>query len=191
MDFPIVDLLDDDISESWLVKHFHPKGLKCSWCRTKVNRARAFRQTRRSQVTVYRCQQCQSIYTLYSGTVFEAKHLRPAQVVLLLRGICKGEPTAGLARELHLSRRTVHELRKQLQANALRQQPTTPLPDRCAETDADVSECGGKKAKNIAIHAIRHGGVPTSGAGMGRMPMIDHRLLGRSDGAADKCGCAW
>lgn len=29
MDFPVADLLDDELSELWLLKHFHPKGLKC------------------------------------------------------------------------------------------------------------------------------------------------------------------
>ena len=42
---------------------------------------------------------CQGIYNLYSGTVFKGKHFRPAQTILLLRGVCKGEPTAAMARE--------------------------------------------------------------------------------------------
>jgi len=28
MDFPIIDLLDKDLSVAWLMKHFHPEGLK-------------------------------------------------------------------------------------------------------------------------------------------------------------------
>lgn len=32
MDFPIVDLLDDELATGGLVKHFHPEGLKCSHC---------------------------------------------------------------------------------------------------------------------------------------------------------------
>ena len=137
MDFPIVDLLDDDMSEAWLRKHFHPQGLKCPHCYGGVDQARIFRRTKRSQASVDRCGACQGIYSLYSRTVFEAKHLRPAQVVLLLRGICKGEPTATLARELDLNWRTIHELRKQLQANAQGLQPATPVPDKHTE-----SKCG-------------------------------------------------
>jgi hypothetical protein len=52
-----------------------------------------------------------------SGTVFEGSRKRPAVLVLLLRGITKGEPTARLARELQLSRQTVHTRRQQIQAN--------------------------------------------------------------------------
>jgi hypothetical protein len=36
--------------------------------------------------SVYRCLKCEGIYNLYSGTLFEKKHLRPSQVILLLRG---------------------------------------------------------------------------------------------------------
>lgn len=102
MDFPVADLLDDELSELWLLKHFHPRGLKCPHCDARRSQARPFRRTRRPQVTIYRCRECHGLYNVYSGTIFQARHLRPGQVVLLLRGLCKGEPTAALARELSL-----------------------------------------------------------------------------------------
>lgn len=145
MDFPIVDLLDDDVSTTWVLKYFHPHGLKCPHCGVSVKQARAFRQTKRSQLCVYRCEQCQGIYTLYSGTVFEAKQLRPAQVVLLLRGVCKGEPSLTLAREIKVSRTTLHEIRQALQANAQRLQPITRLNDQRTETDELFQNAGEKK----------------------------------------------
>ena len=119
MDFPIVDLLDEDVSTAWLLKYFHPHGLKCPHCQTRVTQAQLFRKTTRSKLTVYRCRKCRGPYALYSGTVFAGKHLRPAQAILLLRGVCKGEPSQLLARELKLSRETMHELRQALQANPL------------------------------------------------------------------------
>jgi transposase-like protein len=147
MDFPVADLLDDELSELWLLKHFHPKGLKCPHCAARRSRARPFRRTRRSQVTVYRCRQCHGLYNVYSGTIFQARHLRPAQVVLLLRGVCKGEPTAALARELRPPRSTVHGLRQQLQQDAQAMQPDTPLRDAEAETDEMFQNAGGKRRK--------------------------------------------
>ena len=147
MDFPVADLLADELSEQWLLKHFHPKGLKCPHCDARRSQARPFRRTRRSQVMVYRCRQCQGLYNVYSGTIFQARHLRPAQVVLLLRGVCKGEPTATLARELSLSRSTVHGLRQQLQQNAQAMQPGTPLPDDVTETDEMFQNAGEKRRK--------------------------------------------
>ena len=147
MDFPIVDLLDDDVSTAWLLKYFHPHGLKCPHCQASVKQARIFRRTARSQLNVYRCQQCTRIYTLYSGTVFAGRHLRPAQAVLLLRGVCKGEPSQLLARELKLSRATIHEVRQTLQANAERLQPNTPLKDQRTETDELFQNAGEKRRK--------------------------------------------
>jgi len=143
----MVDLFDEDVSTAWVLKYFHPRGLKCLHCRASVKQARPFRQTKRSQLGVYRCEKCQGIYTLYSGTVFEGKHLRPAQVIGLLRGVCKGEPSLPLARELHLSGTRLHELRQALQANAQRLQPTTRLNDRRTETDEMFQNAGEKRPK--------------------------------------------
>jgi len=106
MDFPIVELLDDEISAGWLLTQCHPQGLPCPQWGAKTARARVLRKTQRSQVTVSRCRECQSIYTVYSGTVFAATRRRPAQAVLLLRGVCKGETTATVARELGVARMT-------------------------------------------------------------------------------------
>jgi len=147
MDFPIVDLLDDEISEGWLLTHCHPKGLHCPQCGAKTAHARVFRKTHRSQVTVYRCRECQSIYTVYSGTVFAATRRRPAQAVLLLRGVGKGETTATVARELGVARMTVHAIRKKLQAHAERRQPTPPLLDGPTETAEMLQHAGEKRPK--------------------------------------------
>ena len=147
MDFPIIDLLDDEVSTIWLHQYMHVGGLKCPHCQASTTAARVFRQTRKSNLDVYRCSQCQGIYTVYSGTVFQGKQLRPAQVVLLLRGVCKGEPTQPLARELGLSRPTVHQLRHALQRNAERLQPDTPLRDRQTETDEMFQNAGEKRRK--------------------------------------------
>ena len=87
MDFPIVDLLDDDMSIVWLRQHFHPQGLKCPHCHAGVEHAREFRRTKTSGLVVYRCRSCRGVYNLHSGTVFEGRDLRPAQVVLWVRGL--------------------------------------------------------------------------------------------------------
>jgi transposase-like protein len=143
MIFPITDLLDDGRSETWLLEHFHPKGLRCPKCGS--TRRRFFRETEASRLTVYRCLQCEGIYNLYSGTLFEKKHLRPSQVVLLLRGVSRGESSMRLAEELGVSRSTVHELRKELQRNARSLQPEAPLVDEHTETDEMFQNAGEKR----------------------------------------------
>jgi hypothetical protein len=45
MDFPIVDLIDDALAESWLFAHFHPDGLNCPHCGAAVRETRYFRET--------------------------------------------------------------------------------------------------------------------------------------------------
>jgi transposase-like protein len=65
----------------------------------------------------YRCRACQRTYTILTGSVFEKTRQCPATIVLLLRGIAKGESTARLSRELHLNRKRLGELRQHIQTN--------------------------------------------------------------------------
>ena len=94
---------------------------------------------------VYRCALCQGIYNLYSRTVFEGRYFRPAQAVLLLRGMTKGQPSAEIAREIGVSRQTVLEIRHELQANAQHHQPLAPLSDERTETDEMFQNAGEKR----------------------------------------------
>lgn len=146
MDFPITDLMSEKASEEWIMEYFHPTGVRCPHCGAEWAKASPFRTTRTSQLQVYRCRECKGIYNLYSGTVVEARHLRPAQVVLLVRGVLKGESAATLARELGMSRTTITELRHLLQANATRLQSETRLSDNVVESDELFQNAGEKRA---------------------------------------------
>ena len=149
MDFPIIDLMSEKASEEWILEHFHPNGLRCPHCDAAWAEASEFRRTRTSQLTVYRCRRCSGIYNLYSGTIFEARHLPPAQVVLLVRGVLKGDSAATLARELGLSRTTVTALRQLIQANATYLQSDEPLPDQVVEADELFQNAGEKKRRTL------------------------------------------
>ena len=145
MDFPILDLIENESASEWLLNHFHPHGLKCPHCEASVAEARPFRQTTASQLTVYRCVVCDGIYNLYSSTVFQQKQLTPAQAVLLLRGVYQGESSAQIAREIGLSRPTVLCLRHALQSNGQAMQPNSPLTDSQTETDEMFQNAREKK----------------------------------------------
>jgi hypothetical protein len=67
------------------------------------------------------------------------------QVVLLMRGFCKGESSKVLSAELKLDYKTVLALRHTVQANAETAQPKTPLPDPCTETDEMFQNAGEKR----------------------------------------------
>jgi hypothetical protein len=82
---------------------------------------------------------------LYNRTVFQQRHLTPQQVVLLLRGIVKGETSQSLADELGLNYGTVLELSRAIQANAVLLQPETPLVDAVTETDEMFQNAGEKR----------------------------------------------
>lgn len=145
MEFPITELLDEENSVEWILKHFHPKGLKCPKCKQGIEQSRRFRRTQTSELEVHRCKHCGTIYNLYTGTVFQGSQWTARQIVLLMRGICKGETTRELAAELELNYKTVLTMRHRIQANAELEQPTTPLPDSHSETDEMFQNAGEKR----------------------------------------------
>src|SRR5437867_4391395 len=99
IDFPIDDLLDEDACLHWLERHLHPGGLHCPRCGAHERRI----ALRPAAFPAYRCKQCDRFYTVLTGTCFTKTRQTPAKLVLILRGIAKGESTAWLARELGLS----------------------------------------------------------------------------------------
>jgi transposase len=124
IDFPITELLDDGTSLIWLERHLHPEGLHCPRCQSTA------RRVFRAQVhfPAYRCRACGGYSTLLTGTVFAKTQQRPATLVLPLRGVAKGEPTAPLARELGLSRKQLQTLRQRIQAHLNATAPTGVMP---------------------------------------------------------------
>jgi transposase-like protein len=141
IDFSITDLLDDSSCMPWLERHLHPDGLKCPRCASTARRL--FRT--QGHFPAYRCRSCEGYYTLLTGTVFEKTRQRPATLVLLLRGIAKGEPTARLARELGLSRKQLHTLRQRIQANLNATAPTGVMTGTAFEADELYQNAGEKK----------------------------------------------
>ncbi|HQV94431.1 MAG TPA: hypothetical protein PLA27_14055 [Anaerolineales bacterium] len=67
------------------------------------------------------------------------------QVILFLRGVCKGETTRQIAAELKLNYKTVLDMRHKIQASAEAEQPTTPLADTHSETDEMFQNTGEKR----------------------------------------------
>jgi hypothetical protein len=92
IDFPITELLDASICTIWLERQLHPDGFVCSHCRSS-NRG-LFRQQK--YFPAYRCRDYDGYYTLLTGSAFEKTRQSPPTLVLLLRGITKGESTARL-----------------------------------------------------------------------------------------------
>jgi transposase-like protein len=113
MDFPIVDLMDVNACYQFLVDTLHPGGLGCPTCRR--GDTLSVHDRHRPPVFDYRCRHCGSVFNAYTGTPLQKTHRTPAQLVLILRGIWQGTPTAQLARELGCDRKHLLELRHRLQ----------------------------------------------------------------------------
>jgi transposase-like protein len=141
IDFPIAELMDESICTLWLERYLHPEGFVCPHC------GHAKRRLFRAQehCPAYRCRACEGYSTLLTGTVFEKTRQRPATLVLVLRGIAKGESTARLARELGLSRKQLHTLRQRIHANLHDTAPTGVMPGTACEADERYQNAGENK----------------------------------------------
>jgi len=144
MIFPITELLDEQESMVWVERHFHPQGLQCPKCGAAKHEAREFRE-HKSGVVDYRCHICQRTYNLYTGTMFAGSNLEPRRLVLLVRGVGKGDPATVLAEELTLSRQCVHRWRPRLQANGYTRLSAKALPDTETETEEMFQNAGEKR----------------------------------------------
>jgi transposase-like protein len=154
IDFPITELLDDATCVVWLEQYLHPTGLVCPRCHS-TNR-RLFRH--HAFFPTYRCRTCQRTYTILTQTVFAKTRQRPSTIVLLLRGIAKGESTARLSRELVLDRKRLGELRSQIQTNLYDTLPGELMTGTAFEADELYQNAGEKK------YAPSRRGRPTASA---------------------------
>jgi transposase-like protein len=141
IDFPITELLDDATCLAWLEQYIHPNGFVCPHCGSPDRRL----FVRRQAFPGYRCRACDRYYTLLTNTAFEKTRQRPATLVLLLRGIAKGEPSARLARELHISRKQLYTLRLRVQHNVGQTAPIDVMTGTEFEADELYQNAGEKK----------------------------------------------
>jgi hypothetical protein len=154
IDSLIAERLDDRICLLWLERHLHPEGLACPHGHSPERRL--FRQ--QGAFPAYRCRACDGYSTLLTNPVFAKTRQRPATLVLLRRGIAKGEPTAHLARELGLSRKQLHTLRQRVQTNLNDTAPTDVMTGTAFEADELYQNAGEKKY----TPSRSHGSTPST-----------------------------
>ena len=143
MDFPLVNLMDEDVCYAKLLDILHPDGLGCPRC-CRSDHLAVHRWYRRP-VLDYHCKACGRVFNAFTGTVFQGTHRSCAELLLILRGIAHGVPTAQLARELGRNRPRLLELRHGIQANAMKHLDKTPLTDAVAEVDEMYQNAGEKR----------------------------------------------
>jgi hypothetical protein len=141
IDFPITALLEDSSCLRWLERHLPPEGGACPHCHRRERRL--FRP--QGDFPASRGRRCDGYEPLLTNTVFEQTRQRPATLVLLRRGIAKGEPTARLARALGLSRKQLHTLRQRIQAHLNESAPTDVRMGTAFEADELYHNAGENK----------------------------------------------
>ena len=143
MDFPILDLMDQEGCRQKLFDLLHPHGGACPRCGAREG-LNVHRRRPDSPVVDYRCKACRRVFNMFTGTPWQGTHLSPAQILLILRGIAQGAPTAKLAREVGISRQHLLRLRHEIQARALAAVDHAPLPDDRTEADEMYQNAGEK-----------------------------------------------
>lgn len=165
MDFPILDLLDAAACYQFLVEMLHPDGLRCPTCRR--DDALTVHDRHRPPVFDYRCRHCRSVFTAYTGTPLQKTHRSPAQLVLVLRGIGPGTPTARLAREWGCDRKHLLAVRHKLQGLAEAAAAGTG-PVAGADTEADEMDQNAGEKRGSAPRPGRPAPAPGEQAARAR-----------------------
>lgn len=120
IDFPIDELMDEDVCHQYLMNKLHPAGLMCPYCGADER----YTVKRNTWFDGYKCKSCEKYYSMYTGTVFEKTRQPASKLVLILRGIAKGESTARISRELKLDRQHLLDLRHRIQHNLSERLPS-------------------------------------------------------------------
>lgn len=112
MDLTLVDLMDEEACYARLLHLLRPDGLECPSCAAR--RGLHVHRRHRAPVLDYRCAACGRVFNAWTGTALQGTHRRPSELLLILRGILLGVPTAQLARELGCQRAQLLYLRRRL-----------------------------------------------------------------------------
>ncbi len=147
MRFPITDLLNEEECYSFLLNTLHPEGLKCPNGHP-LPQDQAPHDIRRFPVVDYRCRICGSVYNLFTNTVWSGTHYKCTTIVLVMRGIAQGDPTAQLSDELELDYGALLERRHRIQSLALENRPDGSLPDQETESDEMFQNAGEKGSQH-------------------------------------------
>ena len=178
MDFPILDLMDQEGCCQKLFDLLHPDGFACPRCAAREG-LNVHRRRPDSPVVDYRCKGCRRVFNMFTGTLWQGTHLSPVQILLILRGIAQGVPTAKLAREVGISRQHLLRLRHEIQARALAAADHSPLPDDQTEADEMYQNAGEKRG---AAHRPRRPAAAACEPGQGPRHLGDRPAAGPRGG---------
>jgi transposase-like protein len=143
MDFSLIDYLDENACYTELVELLHPDGLACPRCGARQHLG--IHRCHRAPVVDFQCGGCGRVFNAFTGTSLQGTHRRPSQLLMIVRGVAQGTPTAQLARELGCDRKELLILRHRLQDRARIGLDRNPLDDDTVEADEMYQNAGEKR----------------------------------------------
>ncbi len=112
--FPIQSLMDEQACYDYLLSVLHPQGLHCPESHP-LPVGQGAHDRHRAPIVDYRCQTCGAVFNVFTNTIWSKTRYSCATIVLILRGVAQGVPTAHLARELGIDRAHLLEHRHEIQ----------------------------------------------------------------------------
>jgi transposase-like protein len=112
--FPIQSLMDEQACYEYLLSVLHPHGLHCPQGHP-LPASQGAHDRHRTPIVDYRCKTCGAVFNLFTNTIWSKTRYGCATIVLLLRGVAQGVPTAHLAGELGIDRAHLLEHRHEMQ----------------------------------------------------------------------------
>jgi transposase-like protein len=112
--FPIRSLMDEQACYNYLLEVLHPEGLHCPQGHA-LPTDQAPHDKHRAPIVDYRCRRCGAVFNLFTHTIWSKSRYDCATIVLILRGIAQGVPTAHLAQELGIDRTHLLQRRHAIQ----------------------------------------------------------------------------
>jgi transposase-like protein len=143
MDFPIQDYMDESACYVKLKDLLHAEGFACPRCKAKTGIG--VHRYRREHIPDHRCDSCGRIFNIFTETNLEGIRRTPSELLLILRGIAQGTPTAKLARELECNRTALLKFRHRIQEWAQQALPSEALSDQVTEADEMFQNAGEKR----------------------------------------------
>ena len=142
----ITDLITNEDAYTFLVRHLHPDGLVCP--RGHILPSDQTPHMRdRAPVVDFRCHKCGAVFNAFTGTALAGTRYPCRVIVLILRGIARGETTMRMAKELSINRTHLLELRHRLQKHLARIFSPLATARRPVRGRRDVPECRRKRPK--------------------------------------------
>jgi transposase-like protein len=122
--FPIQSLMDEQACYDYLLGVLHPQGLHCPEGHP-LSEDQGAHDRHRAPVLDYRCRSCGAVFNVFTNTIWSKTRYSCATIVLILRGVAQGVPTAHLARELGIDRAHLLEDRHEIQGLIEQRSPPT------------------------------------------------------------------